>query len=309
MLRRSRVLLIGGFFAATLVVLTVASAIFCEATLHVPRPPREPTIPITTYPGAVWRLVTIRARDHAVMEAWFVGPGDRGNKRCVLVLHGIADSRTGAAGFATMFLSQGYSVLLPDSRAHGRSGGEFVTYGLLEKYDVLGWTHWLRGEGCRDIYGLGESLGASILIQASALGPDFRAVVAECPYADLRAIAEYRIRQVLRLPGPIAKLIVRGSMMYARWRYGLDFAQVELTSAMSASTTPILLIHGLNDTRTPPWHSQKLVRANPKAVLWLVPNADHVAASTADPGGFRARVLGWFAQHRPPEQHLPGADR
>jgi len=127
------VLLIGGFFAATLVVLTFVSAVFCEATLHVPRPPREPTIPITTYPGAVWRLVTIRARDHAVMEAWFVGPGDDGNKRCVLVLHGIADSRTGAAGFATMFLSQGYSVLLPDSRAHGRSGGEFVTYGLLEK--------------------------------------------------------------------------------------------------------------------------------------------------------------------------------
>ena len=36
-----------------------------------------------------------------------------------------------------MFLEEGYSVLLPDSRGHGTSGGELVTYGLLEKRDVL----------------------------------------------------------------------------------------------------------------------------------------------------------------------------
>jgi len=196
-----------------------------------------------------------------------------------------------------MLLAEGYSVLLPDGRAHGQSGGAFVTYGLLEKYDILDWARWLRQEGCRDIYGLGESLGASILIQASAIEPAFRAIVAECPFADLRAIAEYRVRQVLGLPGPIARLIVASGMFYARLRYGLDFAQVAPTSAMSASSTPILLIHGTNDSRTPCWHSQSLARANPKAVLWLVPGADHVGASAADPQQFRARVADWFSQH------------
>ena len=48
------------------------------------------------------------------------------------------------------------------------------------------------------MYGLGESLGASILIQATAREPVFRAIVAECPFADLRAIAEFRVPQVKR---------------------------------------------------------------------------------------------------------------
>ena len=98
--------------------------------------------------------MNIRAKDGAVLDGWFVKPDKGTGARCVAVLHGIADSKSGAAGFAPMFLERGYSVLLPDSRAHGASGGEFVTYGLLEKYDVLEWTRWLRKEGCREVYGL-----------------------------------------------------------------------------------------------------------------------------------------------------------
>ena len=34
--------------------------------------------------------------------------------RCVLLPHGIADSRVSALGFAPMFLQAGYTVLAPD---------------------------------------------------------------------------------------------------------------------------------------------------------------------------------------------------
>jgi len=192
---------------------------------------------------------------------------------------------------------EGYAVLLPDSRAHGRSGGSFVTYGLLEKYDVLEWAHWLKRQGCGAIYGLGESLGASILIEASAREPVFRAIVAECPFADLRAIAEFRLRQVASLPEPVSHLFVSGGMLYARLRYDLNLAQVAPMSAVSHTTSPVLLIHGTNDSQTPYWHSQQLARANPNAVLWLVRGARHVAASSTEPEEFRVRVLSWFASH------------
>ena len=131
--------------------------------------------------------------------------------------------------------------------------------------------------------------------------PTFRAIVAECPYADLRTLAEHRVRGMSPLPqwisADLSHLIVGGGMIYARARYGLDFAQVSPTSAIAQANAPILLIHGMQDQKTPFWHSQRLARANPRAVLWLVPNADHTAAASADPTGFRARVLGWFAQH------------
>jgi hypothetical protein len=218
-----------------------------------------------------------------------------------MVLHGIADSRLGAAGFAPMFLAAGYSVLLPDSRGHGRSGGELVTFGLLEKHDVLDWVHWMRQQGCAATYGLGESLGASILIQAAAVEPAFRAVAAESAFANLSAAGEIRVRRLLPLPDAIAGrtswLLVAGGLAYARVLYGLDFRQVAPVEAIRQTRTPILLIHGIEDRRTPCWHSERLAQANPSAVLWLVPNAGHVSASSADPQSFRQRVLDWFAQH------------
>ena len=135
------------------------------------------------------------------------------------------------------------------------------------------WVHWMQRAGCTAVYGLGESLGASILIEATALEPVFRAAVAESPYSDLPAIAEYR----LPTPSLLSKTIVWCGMAYARVRFGLDLWQISPLQAMAQTSTPILLIHGLEDEKTPPWHSQTLAGANHRAVLWLVPHAGHTA--------------------------------
>lgn len=276
-----------GVVAAAICYLGVGAA-FCAATLHVPR---------VTHPRPFGATnVVVRARDGVSLRAWWLEPG-KSNGSCVMVLHGIADSRAGAAGFAPMFLEQGYRVLLPDSRAHGESGGEFITYGLLEKYDAIAWAHWLHAQGCRGIYGLGESLGGSILIQAASVAPVFRAIVAECPYADLREIGEYRVRGMAPLPGLFAKAVISSGLVYARFFDGLDLRQVSPVKTIAWTATPILLIHGLRDFRTPPSQSRELAAANPHDPLWLVPNAGHCGASAAAPVEFRRRVLGWFEDH------------
>jgi dipeptidyl aminopeptidase/acylaminoacyl peptidase len=86
-------------------------------------------------------------------------------------------------------------------------------------------------------------------------------------------------------------------MFYARIAYGLDFTQVSPINSIAQTATPILLIHGLADSRTPPENSERLARANPSDPLWLVPNAGHTGASAAAPENFRRRVLAWFATH------------
>ena len=68
--------------------------------------------------------------------------------------------------------------------------------GLLEQYDTLDWARRMRQEGCTRIHGFGESLGAAVLIQAAALEPAFAAIVAECPFAELRQIGAYRVGQM-----------------------------------------------------------------------------------------------------------------
>jgi|SRR5579884_2465012 len=266
-------------------------AIFCAATLQPRRRVR------VIHPSG--EVVQLAANDGAVLRgSWFKASSGR----CVIVLHGVADSRASSAGLAPMFLAAGYGVLAPDSRAHGESGGRFVTYGLREKYDVIGWTRWMRDHGCVRIYGFGESLGASTLIQAAAVEPAFAAIVAECPYADLRRVAEYRVARMSRLPRvlsvPIAKAVLVAATAYAELAYGFDFGQVLPLDNMRQTSTPILLIHGLDDFETPASESRELVAANPKAELWLVPGAEHCGASTAAPQEFRRRVLAWFAAHQ-----------
>jgi pimeloyl-ACP methyl ester carboxylesterase len=271
--------------------LTALGAGFCAETLRVPRRvANDPSDSVT---------VEVSGTDNVKLSGWWLP--SRPLENCVMLLHGIKDSRASSTRFENLFRREGYSILAPDSRAHGASGGEFVTYGLLEKYDAIAWAHWMRSQGCGKIYGLGESLGASILIQAASLEPAFSAIAAESPYADLQEVAEYRLDRPFGsfgfITAPFAKLAVNTGMLYARWFDGLDFRQVVPLQAIARGSTPILLIHGLLDDRTPPSQSLELANANPRNSLWLVPNAGHMRAYTIEPLKFCRRVLDWFAEH------------
>ena len=219
----------------------------------------------------------------------------------MLLLHGVASSRASELGLARMLEGAGYSVLLPDSRGHGESGGSMVTYGLLERTDTLRWAAWLRARGCARLFGLGASMGGAVLIQAAAQAPVFQAIVAECPYRDLRTTAEERIAQRAPLPEavarPLAAALVPAGFLYARVVYGLDLHAVSPIESAAHMTTPLLLIHGLADVKIPAAHSRAIAAAGPTAELWLVPGAGHIAASTTAPAEFRRRVLGWFEAH------------
>ena len=246
-------------------------------------------------------IVGITAMDNAALRASWLAPGDPSG-RCVLFLHGSGGSRARAVPFTPMLREAGYGVLAPDSRAHGESGGDYVMFGILEKRDALAWAEWMRSHGCRSVYGLGESLGASVLILAAEMGPAFDAIVADSAFADLLSAAEDRIVRRLPLPGlisrPLAKTAVKGDALVARAAYGVDFARVKPVESIRSVSAPILLIHGADDSRTPPADARALAAAAPDtAELWLVPGAEHIRSFRTSPKQYRSRVLEWFQMH------------
>jgi len=217
----------------------------CETSLHVPR-----KLPPATPSGIAphWRPVEMTARDGAVLKAWLLSPATA-NGDCVMTLHGIADSRTGTAGLARLFVENHYTVLMPDSRAHGESGGAIATYGLLEAGDVHQWVDWLiASEHPRSIFAMGESLGAAVLLQSLAVEPRFRAVVAESPFANLKDIAEYRVARMLPVPRWLAytaaKPMVWSGFLYARRKYGVDFRGASPEDAIGSGSTPVGFLYG-----------------------------------------------------------------
>lgn len=137
--------------------------------------------------GAVLQDVSITARDGVQLRGWFASPANT-NGNAVILLHGVGDNREGMGGFGELFLSKGYAVLLPDSRGEGESGGGFPTYGVKETDDVRRWFEWLTAQQHpRCIFGMGESMGAAILLQSIREEHRFCAVVAESPFANFRS--------------------------------------------------------------------------------------------------------------------------
>jgi uncharacterized protein len=282
---------------SSVAVLFAAGAILCRATMS-PRP-RNAVENLPSPRSGNWRDVSLTARDGTRLAAWFATPGAETNN-CVIVLHGVGDSRAGSAGYAPIFLDARYNVLLPNSRGHGASGGDLITYGIREKYDAASWIAWLRDHGCQHVFGLGESLGGAVLIQAAPITPGLDAIVAESSYSDLRSVAQYRMARMIGVPyvsDALAAAMVETAFAYANVRYGLALADASPIHGISDLRTPLLLIHGEDDAETPPGESVDLAKQNSRVALWLVPRAMHVGAFAADPVEFRRRVLNWFAEY------------
>jgi dipeptidyl aminopeptidase/acylaminoacyl peptidase len=65
-------------------------------------------------------------------------------------------------------------------------------------------------------------------------------------------------------------------LLYTRVRFGLDLAAVSPRTAVANSRTPVLVIHGTEDTNLRVEHSRRIHTANRATTLLReVPGADH----------------------------------
>ncbi len=249
-----------------------------------------------------FRDVELTAPDGTVLRAWFMRPSET-NGDAVILLHGVSDSRLGTYGYGKWLVQNHYMVLMPDARAHGASGGELATYGLKEADDIHRWVDWIEtAEHPRCMFGLGESMGAAQLLQSLPKEPRFCAVVAESPFATFREIAYVRFGQPFGAGPWLGRTFFRPAadvgFLYIRFHYGLNMELVSPELAVVGAKTPVLLIHGLDDTNIPPYHSDLIAAKNPSDVrVWKVPGAEHTGAHSAAPEEFERRVLEFFAQH------------
>ena len=299
--RRSRRLLLS--LTLYLAFCLVAGIFVADGTLHPVRRPltsEEDTtmLEIAHHLDSGLEDVSIITPDATILRAWTIRP-HRSNGDAAILLHGLGDNRIGMTGYAQLLLAHGFTILLPDARAHGTSGGELATFGLLERNDVHQWFDFLIAQThphC--IFGFGESMGAAELLQSLTVEPRFCSVAAESSFSSFREIAYDRMGQPFHL-GPwfgrtLLRPVVEFAFLYARSKYRLDMHQVSPEKSVAETKVPVFLIHGEIDSNIPARHSRRIEARNRNAVLWEVPNADHCGAISADPREFEQRLLAWF---------------
>jgi alpha-beta hydrolase superfamily lysophospholipase len=206
-----------------LLALLAVPVLLCENAIHIlPRfrytPNSELAASLARETGAAWQAAEIAAADGAVLRGWWFTPAQTGSTTAIL-LHGVADTRVGMLAHARFLLRNGFAVLAPDARGHGASGGDRISYGLMESADVHRWADWISGQQrFPELYGLGESMGAAILLQSLRVEPRFRRVVAECPFFNFEEIAYDRLSQFGGLNRIEAWPLVQPAFSMRGWR-------------------------------------------------------------------------------------------
>lgn len=134
--------------------------------------------------------VSITTTDGVLLSAWYVAENP---DKAVVLLAGIDANRKACVSRAAFYLEEGYSVLLPDLRATGNSGGSAVTLGWCEREDLIACYKFLQEKGYCEIGANGISLGAATICYAVPDLPDIAFIVLESSYDSVVNAVQNRI--------------------------------------------------------------------------------------------------------------------
>ena len=191
----------------------------------------------------------------------------------------------------------GHNVLLIDQRCHGRSEGHTITFGILEKTDVLLWIQWANERfGPVPILLSGVSMGAATVLMVSGceLPENVKGIIADCPFDAPTNIIKKVLGQDMGMPVKLVYPLIRlGARLYGRFDLDSD-SPVE---AVKRAKLPILLIHGDDDRFVPYPMSQNIHAAAPGKIRFhTVPGAGHAMDKIWDPELYRKAVREFTAE-------------
>lgn len=264
-----------------------------------PTPPSPPDSP-ERY-GLPYESVQFLSRDGLRLDAWWI-PAPQATGRTVIICHGREGSRERELPHAQSLHRAGFNVLMFDFRAHGRSEGQHITFGMYEKDDLLGALDFLTARGIERVGVLGFSLGATTAIITAAITDRIAAIVAEGAVARLKPTLARRLWRY-GVPLPLGWLLAAWALAFATTITRGRIDQVDAVRWIGHSRAPILLIHGAQDALVSAAEVAELAaRCGSRAMVWQVAGAAHHEASRVAPQAFEQHMLTWFAQYLPPER-------
>ena len=199
-------------------------------------------------------------------------------KRVLIAMHGWRSTWSGDFGIASdAWEENGCSVLYAEQRGQDKSEGNYMGFGITERFDCLDWIAWVRERCGTDIpiYLFGVSMGATTVLMASCLPlpENVHGIIADCGFTSPHEIWKYVVNHNLhlgfRIRGRIAEKMFM-NMLHA----GSD--KYSTLDALKSSKVPVLFIHGSDDRFVPVEMTYRNYKAcvSPKKLL-IVPGADH----------------------------------
>jgi fermentation-respiration switch protein FrsA (DUF1100 family) len=234
--------------------------------------------------------VTFPSQSGSVIHGWLSrAPGSAG---AVLLLPGIHANRRSLVDRAEFLRQAGYSTLLIDFQATGESPGRRITFGWLERLDVLAAVEYLKGRLPGQPIGLiGVSLGGAAAVLA-APPLDVQAAVLEAVYPSIDLAVGNRIEKAL---GKRGRWLAPALLLQLRPQIGISARDLRPVDHIARLRCPILMIAGAVDRNTTLEDTQLLfAEAREPKGLWLIPDAAHVDFLRFAGDVYRRRILAFL---------------
>ncbi len=222
---------------------------------------------IKSTPFEEWR---IKSHDGLCLYGRFFKNGD--SDKTIILLHGFRSS--GEHDFSCafrMYFEQGFNILIPDQRAHGKSEGKYICYGVLERFDAKSWIEKVIAEQGSQIkiFLSGVSMGASTVMMAAGLTlpENVRGIIADCGFTSPAAIIKKVMREDMGFP---LFPFYYTTLFLARLIAGCDFSH-SAADVLKATAIPFLFIHGRADDFVPFYMGEECFDAcaSTKRAVWV----------------------------------------
>lgn len=199
-------------------------------------------------------------------------------KRVIIAMHGWRSNWAKDFGLIAPFWEENNcTVLFAQQRGQGESGGNYIGFGLIERYDCIPWVKWVSENINQEIpvYLAGLSMGATTVLMAAGLDlpENVHGIMADCgfisPYEIFRHIAKKNLHLTYGIMGAIANDICKRKIQTGTKGYST-------IEAMKRCKVPVLFAHGTDDSFVPVGMTYENYKAcnGPKKLL-IVPGAEH----------------------------------
>ena len=239
--------------------------------------------------GFDYEDVTIETRDGLRLSGWWIPNGEK----TVIPLHGYTRSRWDEVYMKPtieFLLKEGYSVLVFDFRAHGKSEGKFTTVGDRELIDVISAIDWLEKnhpEKAERIGLVGFSMGAVVTIRALTEDERITCGVADSPPIHLDKTGARGLKYFAGLPEWIYHFVKPFTVLLSGAK------ELSLLEYAERVRKPLLLIAGEKDPLVKVDEVREFYerdrKVNPDVELWVT-DAPHVRTLKLHPEEWKEKV-------------------
>ncbi len=219
-------------------------------------------------------------------------------KRTIIAMHGWRSGWSSDFGTMADFWNKNRcNVLYAEQRGQGSSGGKYMGFGMMERFDCLEWIKWVNSHTELPVYLAGVSMGATTVLMTAnlELPRNVKGIMADCGFTSVHDIFRHVMRNNLHLSYPLHS---SAADALCREKIAMGTRDCSTTEILKESKVPVLLAHGTADRFVPVGmtYENYLACQSPKHLL-IVPGADHGMSHYKEPRRYEEAVLNFFAAY------------